>query len=307
MPSPSNVPANVPPNVPPRVVWTYHGSALVRDYHGAVRQLGRLIGLRPIEVSDSSDPMIARLGGMTWIADNSVELVEPTLPEGGPARMMASIGPGMFCLALQVDNLAETKAWLESRNARVVGRLEQEFLFTHPKDTAGIYLEWAAQAFTEWDPRAGAALPSLASPPLINVLRIDHWGALAENPQATLARLQELWPAPVLWNDMTAPIDRPYAGLWVGDGVFALYRIPDSEDEMQRLWGIRQRRARVHLMSLLVDDLRAAEAVFRSENIRILRGSASDGLIVTHPDDVQGLIIAWSDRAVQGQASLRDQ
>ena len=60
-------------------------------------------------------------------------------------------------------------------------------------------------------------------------------------------------------------------------------------------------------MSLLVDDLRAAEAVFRSENIRILRGSASDGLIVTHPDDVQGLIIAWSDRAVQGQASLRDQ
>ena len=288
---------------PPRVVWTYHGSALVRDYHAAIRQFGRLIGLRPIEVSDSKDPMIARLGGMAWIADNSIELVEPTVPEGGPARMMASIGPGMFCLALQVDDLPETAKWLESRNARVIGNLAQEFIFTHPKDTAGIYLEWAAQHFNEWDPRFGAALPPLPSMPLINVLRIDHWGALAEDADAAFNRMQELWPAPVLWKDLHAPVDRPYAGFWVGDGVFALYRLPDSDDEMERFWGIRQRRARMHLMSLYIDDLKSAEFAFKSENIRILRGSAADGLIVTHPDDTQGLIIAWSDRAVQGQNS----
>ena len=74
-------PVNKP--APPKVVWTFHGSALVRDYNAAVKQLGRLIGLRPIEYSDSDAPLIARRGGMTWIADNSIELVQPTVPTGG--------------------------------------------------------------------------------------------------------------------------------------------------------------------------------------------------------------------------------
>lgn len=284
---------------PPKVTWTYHGSALVRDYDAAIGQLGRLIGLRPIEYSDSDHPMIARKGGMTWIADNSVEIVQPTLPEGGPAKMLARNGPGMFCLALQVADLPGTAAWFDHLGIKWVGNLDDEFIFTHPRDTAGIYLEWANQKmYPHWEPRLGAKIPPKPGQPLIDVLRIDHWGALAEHPQATFELMQKLWPAPVLWQDFDAPAHRPFAAFWVGDGVFALYRAPASVDEMERLWGTRVLGARQHLMSLYVDDLAGAEAVFRAEGIRILRGSAKEGLIVTHPDDVQGIVIAWTDKAV---------
>ena len=71
-----------------------------------------------------------------------------------------------------------------------------------------------------------------------------------------------------------------------------------TEDEMERLWGIRAIGARQHLMSLYVDDLKSAAEVFSKEGIRILRGSAAAGLIVTHPDDMHGIIIAWTDKAV---------
>ena len=82
--------------------------------------------------------------------------------------------------------------------------------------------------------------------------------------------MQQLWPAPVLWKNLDAAPDRPYAAFWIGDGMFALYSMPRSDEEMRRLWGLPRRQARMHLMSLYVADLNAAEEVFRSENIRII-------------------------------------
>ena len=294
-------PVNKP--APPKVVWTFHGSALVRDYNAAVKQLGRLIGLRPIEYSDSDAPLIARRGGMTWIADNSIELVQPTVPTGGPAKMLARNGPGMFCFAMQVADLRQAAEWFDHIGVSWVGSVAGRFIFTHPKDTAGIYLEWSEMSGErEWEPRYGAKIPPMPGKPLIDVLRIDHWGALAGNsaadPQATFELMQKMWPAPVLWKDFDAPPDKPFAAFWVGDGVFALYRSPKTEDEMERLWGIRALGARQHLMSLYVDDIKSAAEVFKKEGIRILRGSAAAGLIVTHPDDMHGIIIAWTDKAV---------
>lgn len=284
---------------PPTVLWTFHGSALVHDYDAAVKQLGRLIGLRPIEFSDSTDPLIARKGGMTWIADNSIELVQPTVPSGGPAKMLARNGPGMFCFAVHVSNLKETTEWFDHIGVKWVGSVEGCFIFTHPKDTAGIYLEWSQMdGRREWEPRFGAKVPPVPGKPLINVMRIDHWGAIATDPETTFNLMQKLWPAPVLWKNLDAPHDKPYTAFWAGDGVFALYRCPESADEMERLWGIRDVGPRQHLMSLYVDDLKSAEAVFKQEGIRILRGSAKEGLIITHPADLHGIIIAWTDKAV---------
>src|SRR4051812_49981289 len=107
--------------VPPKVVWTFHGSALVDNYDAALAQLGRLVGCRAIEFSDSDEPLIARRGGMTWIGDNSIELVQPTVPDGGPARMLARNGPGMFCLALQVADLVQAAAWFDHLHVAWVG------------------------------------------------------------------------------------------------------------------------------------------------------------------------------------------
>jgi hypothetical protein len=243
---------------------------------------------------------------MTWIADNSIELVEPTVPDGGPARMLARNGPGVFCLALQVANVMQTAAWFDHLGVAWVGSLEDGFLFTHPRDTRGIYLEWADQRqHGDWEPRFGAKVPPPPAEPLINVLRIDHcdhWGALADDPEATFELMQQLWPAPVLWKSLDAPPDRPYAAFWIGDGVFALYRTPNTEAEMELLWGHHQLGSRHHLMSLYVDDLNHAVEVFDREGIRVLRGSAREGLVVTHPADLHGITIAWTNKAIGSQA-----
>ena len=124
---------------PPKVLWTFHGSALVRDYDAALAQLGRLVGCRPLEFSDSTDPLIARKGGMTWIGDNSIELVEPTVPDGGPARMLARNGPGVFCLALQVADVAGTAAWFDDLGVTWVGHVKAE-VPVHPPPGHGRHL-----------------------------------------------------------------------------------------------------------------------------------------------------------------------
>ena len=51
-------------------------------------------------------------------------------------------------------------------------------------------------------------------------------------------------------------------------------------------------------MSLYVDDLAGAAETLDREGIRILRGSPDEGLLVTHPDDVSGITIAWTDKPV---------
>ena len=102
----------------------------------------------------------------------------------------------------------------------------------------------------------------------------------------------------MLWVAEDAPLDRPYAAFWIGDGVFALYRAPQSPEEMEALWGTTELGSRHHLMSLYVDNLAGAAETLDREGIRILRGSPDEGLLVTHPDDVSGITIAWTDKPV---------
>ncbi len=73
---------------PPQIRWLFHGSIVVRDYFAALDWLQRYCGCRVLEYSESTDPIVARNGGVTWIGDAGLELIEPTLPEGAAARFL---------------------------------------------------------------------------------------------------------------------------------------------------------------------------------------------------------------------------
>ena len=284
---------------PPRVRWTFHGTAAVHSYDATLAWLERFCGCRALEYTDNSDPLVARKGGVTWIGDNGLELMEPNDPNGGPGRFLNRYGPGLYALALQVEDLAEAAAWLDDRGAGIVGETPRGFIFTRPQHTCSVYLEWADKDF-EFDPRFGGPLPPPPADALINVPRIAYWGALVSDPAAALERLQELWPAPVLSQRMDAAGSEPAAALSIADGVLALYRLPEEPEQTREIWGLDVHRPRLHVMALRVRDLRAAADTLEREGVRRLRGDPADGEFLTHPADTCGIPIAWTDRDIPG-------
>lgn len=288
-------------NQPPRVLWTFHGTAIVRDYRAALDWLGRMVGCRALEYTDNDDPLVARSGGCTWLADNQLELMQPRSPAGAPAKFLQRFGAGVYALALQVEDHESAAEFMRSRGAGVVGDLSSGFFFTQPRDTASVYLEWAGRAWTDFDPRFGAPLPPPPVVPRIDAPRVAWWGAMVPDPSAAAARLRELWtPAPLLVDDPAAPPDRPAAVIGIPDGNLALYRMPETPERTRALWGIDSHRPRLHTIALRVRDLAATAKALSEARVRVLRGSVASGELVTDPADTHDIPFQWTDREVPG-------
>lgn len=283
---------------PPQVRWTFHGTAAVPSYDAALAWLGRFVGCVALEVSDAGPP-ISRYGGCCWVGDSQLELAQPNAADTPTARFIERFGPGYLNLALQLDSLDVADAWFSAHGAKPSLPPETRFTFTRPSETCGLQFEWADMTEETWDPRQKGRIPP-RPPALIDAPRIAHWGALVEDPAAAATRLGELVAAPLLFLDPDAPGYEPAAAFSLGDGIMTLYRLPSDAKEETRLWLRAAGRPRFHLMSFRVRDLAVAERVFRREDVRILRGSAASGEIVTHPDDCAGLLMAWTDRDLPG-------
>ena len=273
----------------------FHATATVRSYDAALEWLAAFCGCRALEFNVLMDPLIGRKGGMTWIGDASLELMEPVVPGAGPDRFLRRYGPGMYCIALQVADLDGAAAWLTAHGVRIVGDLsENRWCFTRPQDTANILIEWS-ELESQNDPHFGAPIPAYRRPPLIDVRRVAHVGALVADPAGATHRLQELWPATVLFRTASPLPTQPAIGLSLGDNALVLYQMP-PELEFPALWGPIVAKPRIHLLALRVRDLAATVRVLERERVRILRGDPAHGEVVTHPEDTHGLVLAWTDR-----------
>lgn len=86
-----------------------------------------------------------------------IELVEPLTSDGPAAKAIERRGEGLSCISLEVKNLDEAVAEMESRGIRVILRLEvprmtlgekvkwqrrkRRAVVFHPKDTYGVMIE----------------------------------------------------------------------------------------------------------------------------------------------------------------------
>lgn len=281
------------------VRWLCHTTAMVPDYDEACARLVSLGGLRVMEYSENTQPEVGRRGGMAWIGDNSIELGQPIVESGGAARFVSRTGGGMHSVAVQVHDLDQTIGHIESCGVKVAARPMPDFCFTDPRDTHGVFFEWA-QFELEEDPRFGGELPPFTGDPLFEVAFHAFAGAVVTDPVASAELFAALMGTSITFDDPGARPGEPRIGVSMGDCTLALYEMPGAASTS--LWGRQYEKPRTHLLGLAVPDLGSAPEVLTGAGFQIVR--QDEHMIVLDPASTGGVQVALVDRLLEGDPRL---
>lgn len=278
------------------VRWCFHTTAMVADYERSRDVLARLVGLRPLEDHVYDDPAIGRRGGMTWIGDNSLELGEPTLPDGAVGRFVQRFGSHMSSIAVQVVDIDATVAHFDSVGVRLASRIDDVIVFTDPRTTEGVVIEWYGGESAN-DPRFGTPIPDYSEPPLLDVTHMAFGGAVVDDPAASATRLAEVLGTTVTFVDQGAPLGSPRAGVSLGDMTLALYLRPPATASSD-LWGHVYDKPQTSSLGVRVPDLAVALAALTDAGIPPLRHD--DGAIVVGPAVTGGIVLVVVQELLAG-------
>ncbi len=277
------------------VRWTFHSTGIIADYDAAVGSLARLFGLRVLEYSESEVPEVGRRGGMTWVGDNSIEIGQPLIPGAGAWKFVANNGGGVHSAALQVQDVEATIEHLERLGVPVAARPDPHFFFTDPRATGGVFFEWADIEVAE-DPRFGAPEPPFTTEPALEVRHHAFIGALVDDPARWAHRFAELFGTEVTFEDPTAALGAPRAGVSLGDQTLALFALPGADSPA--LWGRDYQRPRTHLIGLTVPALDDAVATLADQGVGVV--ARSDRMLVLDPEATGGVAVALVDHLLEG-------
>jgi len=234
-----------------QVKWMFHATAMVADYDATLEPLARLFGFRVLHDTVNTEPGIGRRGGMTWVGDGSLEIGEPAGTGSPVQRFVDEFGGGMHSVAIQVDDIETARTHLEAHGARIANEPYDGMLWTHPKDTERLLLEWFSLEQDD-DPRWGAPRPD-GPDPVVAVDRLAFVTAEVEDPSRSAVRLGEIVGTGHVTLDGPGDIE---AAVPLGDCMLAL--VPCTG-----------RRARVHGMGLLVRSLEDATHALADQGVGI--------------------------------------
>jgi catechol 2,3-dioxygenase-like lactoylglutathione lyase family enzyme len=278
------------------VLWCFHTTAMVADYETTRDALAWLVGSRVLEENRLDDPAIGRRGGMTWIGDNSIELGEPIVEGGAVDRFIKRFGSHMSSIAVQVADIDATIAHLGGLGVRVASRIDDVIVFTDPRTTAGVVIEWYGSE-SENDPRFGTPIPPYSMTPLLEVTRMAFGGAVVDDPASAAEHLANILATTVTFVNTDAPPGWPVAGVSLLDMTLALYPIPDPEAS-NGLWGHAYDRPQTNNMGVLVPDLGVALTALTDAHVPIVRHDEDQ--IVIHPHATGGVVLVVVDKLLPG-------
>jgi catechol 2,3-dioxygenase-like lactoylglutathione lyase family enzyme len=282
------------------VRWMFHSTAIVPDYDRAVAELQALAGLRVLQCNENPRPEIGRRGGMTWLGDNSLEIGEPIVESGGAARFIARAGGGMHSVALQVRDLDATMEHLRECGVRIAARPLPEMCFTDPRDTGGVFFQWAVFELGV-DPRFGTEPADVAAEPLLGIREHAFIGALVDDPIRQADLYCQLLGTRVTFEEPGASPGSPRIGVSLGDCTLALYAAKTGQSAA--LWGQHYEQARTHLMALRADDLSSARQALLEARVPLVRADAS--VVVIDPKATGGVQTAIVDRLLPGDPRVQ--
>jgi methylmalonyl-CoA/ethylmalonyl-CoA epimerase len=123
----------------------HHIALLVEDIDSSLGFWRGLLGIQPSHVSDF--PQEAARIAFLSLGECEVELVQPTSSDSGLSRFLASHGPGMHHLCLEVSDLERLLVQLKENHVQLIndqpklGDDGRFYAFIHPKSTNGVLLE----------------------------------------------------------------------------------------------------------------------------------------------------------------------
>jgi hypothetical protein len=277
---------------------------MVADYERTRDALIRLIGLRVLEDSRLVDPAIGRRGGMAWTGDNIIEIGEPIVDGGAVDRFVRRFGSHMSSIALQVSDIEATITYLAGHGVLVASRPEPQIVFTSPKGTEGIVVEWFGHG-EPLDPRFGAPMPPLQMTPVLDVTHMAFGGIMTLDPAASAWRFAELFGHDVTFVEPDALPGYPHAGVSMGDMTLAIYPLPRTPAESQALWGWTYERPQTCNLGLRVPDLAAARAALDEAEVTLVRDD--DRSIVIGPDVTGGVVLVIVQDLLRGDPRTRSE
>ena len=116
-----------------------HIAILVKDLDKAGKLLADLFSTEFQGPSDNKDTDTKNL-----MSPLGIELVTPLTPDGPVAQTLERRGEGFVMLALEVPNIEEAAAAMESHGIRLLGKSDTPMgkaASYHPKDLYGVMLE----------------------------------------------------------------------------------------------------------------------------------------------------------------------
>jgi methylmalonyl-CoA/ethylmalonyl-CoA epimerase len=260
------------------VKWMFHATAMGPSYDAIVEPLRTLLGCRVLHDEAMDTPGIERRGGMTWIADNSIEIGEP-YGETSPIHVFIErFGGGMHSVAVQVDDLDAALEHAVSLGAEVADRPLDGIAFTRPSTTGGLLFEWNHNPQDD-DPRWGATLAP-ESPSILQPKHFSYVAAVVENPSATAQRLSDVFNTGAHVLAETGADDEPAASVAIGDCSIALFPMPTPE-RAATIWATLCSRPRFVGMAVTVPEVDAARASLAEAGYELSHVLA-DGSLVVH-------------------------
>jgi len=116
-----------------------HVAIMVRDLDKAGKFFADLFGTEFQGPNENTDTDTKNL-----MSPLGIELVTPLTPDGPVSKTLERKGEGLVMLALQVANIEEAMAAMESKGVRLIGKSEtptEKTASYHPKDLYGVMVE----------------------------------------------------------------------------------------------------------------------------------------------------------------------
>jgi len=277
----------------------FHATAMGPSYDAILEPLARLFGCRVLHDKEVPNPGIERRGGMTWIADNSIEIGQPLGETSVVQKFVDRFGGGMHSVAVQVDDLDAALAHAEGFGVRVASRIDWGLAFTSPRDTSGLLVEWFSKRQDD-DPRWGAPEPPFAVEPIVRPRHVAYVAAIVDDPVATAAHLGNVLDTDTSLFDGDGAPDTVAAAVDLGDCMLALYPVPSSAADSERVWGAVHERPRCLALALTVDDVASAVAALREAGVDV-HHRGTDGSLVLDPAQLPFPVVL-TDHLLPGDA-----
>ena len=129
---------------PCSVKHLHHTCIAVKDIQETMKFYTDLFGIEVPIIKEIPDQGVRAC--LMTIGGSELELIEPTDPEGAIARFIERKGEGLHHIALEVDNISEKLALLQSKGVDLIDQKARSGLagtiaFLHPKATRGVLIE----------------------------------------------------------------------------------------------------------------------------------------------------------------------